>query len=264
MESRKAILVASFGTSYNDTRERTIDRMESDVGSTFGDWTVRRAFTSKMIIRKLEKRDNVKVDYIDEALERLESEGFTEVVVLPFLIMNGVEYDDIIRIVGDYTDRFDKVSISKPLLSSERDFDELTGFIINELLPEARSIGGEDTGLVLMGHGSDHYSNGAFPELQMKLVLNGSNDVFVTTIEGFPRFSDLESIMGDRASPDAVTAPLLLVSGDHANRDMVGEQPSSLKSVLESNGYRVHPLMKGISEYATVRRMFIRHVKEAM
>ena len=51
--SKKAILVVSFGTSYEETREKTIGAIEEDFRRAFPDFEVRRAFTSGMIIRKL-------------------------------------------------------------------------------------------------------------------------------------------------------------------------------------------------------------------
>ena len=50
--SKKAILVVSFGTSYEETREKTIGAIEEDFRRAFPDFEVRRAFTSGMIIRK--------------------------------------------------------------------------------------------------------------------------------------------------------------------------------------------------------------------
>ena len=48
--NKKAILVVSFGTSYAQTREKTIGAIEEDFRSAFPEYTIRRAFTSKMII----------------------------------------------------------------------------------------------------------------------------------------------------------------------------------------------------------------------
>ena len=56
--SKKAILVISFGTSYNENREQTIVPTEKAIAEAFPDRELRRAWTSKMIIAKLKKRDN--------------------------------------------------------------------------------------------------------------------------------------------------------------------------------------------------------------
>ena len=56
---KKSILVVSFGTSYNDSRERNIDAIEQTIAAAFPEYEVRRAFTSQVIIDKLKKRDHI-------------------------------------------------------------------------------------------------------------------------------------------------------------------------------------------------------------
>ena len=51
--NQKALLVVSFGTSYEETRKKTIDKIEEDLAASFPDRRLYRAWTSKMIIKKL-------------------------------------------------------------------------------------------------------------------------------------------------------------------------------------------------------------------
>ena len=67
-ESKPAVLVVSFGTSYNDTREATIGAVEKKIEEKFPDYDVRRAFTSQTIIDKLKERDNIEIDNVDTCL----------------------------------------------------------------------------------------------------------------------------------------------------------------------------------------------------
>ena len=76
---KKAILAVSFGTTYHDTLEKNIAAIEADLAAAFPDRTLRRAFTSGMIIRRLKERDGLAIDNVTEALERLEAEGFEDV-----------------------------------------------------------------------------------------------------------------------------------------------------------------------------------------
>ena len=46
----KELLVVSFGTSFNDSRRMTIGGIERALQRAFPDWSVRRAFTSQIII----------------------------------------------------------------------------------------------------------------------------------------------------------------------------------------------------------------------
>ena len=55
--SHKAILVVSFGTSYEDARKATIERIENDIIAAFPEYRIDRAWTSRMILSILKKRD---------------------------------------------------------------------------------------------------------------------------------------------------------------------------------------------------------------
>lgn len=264
MTGRKAILVVSFGTSYNETRERTIDRIESRIAEEHPGWDVRRAFTSKMIIRKLEKRDGVKVDYVTDAMDRLITDGYRTVLVQPTHIMNGKEYDDVARIVHDYAPYFDEVSLGTPLLTSEEDYDMVVDAIADSMSKEAEELMGKGTAVVLMGHGTEHYANSAYSQLQMKLMMNGHGNVFVTTVEGFPGFDDTITMLKGFGFTKAVLFPFMLVCGDHANNDMAGDDEDSLKSALETVGIETRCVLKGLGEYDQFEELFLEHAKAAM
>ena len=53
----KELLVVSFGTSYNDSRRLTIGAIEDALQEAFPNWSVRRAFTSQIIIDHVKERD---------------------------------------------------------------------------------------------------------------------------------------------------------------------------------------------------------------
>ena len=55
------LLVVSFGTSYNDSRRLTIGAIENAMEEAFPDYSVRRGFTSQIIIDHVNKRDGEKM-----------------------------------------------------------------------------------------------------------------------------------------------------------------------------------------------------------
>ena len=257
--SKKAILVTSFGTSYNETREKTIDAIEKQVAEEFPDWEVRRAFTSRMIIKKLKERDGVTIDYVTDAMEKLSSEGFEEVIVQPTHIMNGIEYDDIVRIVSEHVGNISDLRMGQPLLTTNEDYDNVVEAIRSCLLPLA---GGKD--LVLMGHGTPHYANAAYCQLQMKLFGAGIGNVFITTVEGYPEYPDTLRLMDHCGCRDAVLMPFMIVAGDHATNDMAGDDDDTLKSFLSSKGYSVECVIRGLGEFSGFRNLFVQHIRDAM
>ena len=73
---KNAILTVSFGTSHADTREKTIGAIEEEFRRAYPGWEVRRAFTSRMIIRSL-AGEGIQVDTVPQALEKLAAQGLT-------------------------------------------------------------------------------------------------------------------------------------------------------------------------------------------
>ena len=56
---KKGILVASFGTTYISTREKTIGAIEEKIAKAFPDFEVRRAFTSSMVRKRILKNEGI-------------------------------------------------------------------------------------------------------------------------------------------------------------------------------------------------------------
>ena len=61
MRNKDALVVISFGTSHMDTRKKTIEACENTIKKRFPEMDFYRAWTSKMIIKKLKKRDNEEI-----------------------------------------------------------------------------------------------------------------------------------------------------------------------------------------------------------
>ena len=120
---KKAILAVSFGTSYQDTLERTIGAIERQLAAAFPDRSLIRAFTSGMICRKLRERDGIEVPSPAQALEQLLGEGVTDVVIQPTHVINGAEYDKLMAQAAPYRDKFARLAVGKPLLTSVEDYE---------------------------------------------------------------------------------------------------------------------------------------------
>ncbi len=116
------LLVVSFGTSYNDSRRLTIGAIENAMEEAFPDYSVRRGFTSQIIIDHVKSRDGVTIDNVDEALKRAVDNKVKTLVIQPTHLMNGLEYTDLADELAQYSDAFDKVAIGQPLLTSDDDF----------------------------------------------------------------------------------------------------------------------------------------------
>ena len=126
---KKGLLAVSFGTSVNETREKTIDAIERELAAACPDCQLYRAWTSRMIIRKLKQRDQVQIDTVKEAFARMLADGITEVMVQPTHVIKGIENEQMMEEIRSFSEHFEKISVGEPLLSSEEDFRNPTGSV---------------------------------------------------------------------------------------------------------------------------------------
>ena len=254
------LLVLSFGTSYNDSRRLTIGAIEGDLEKAFPDFSVRRGFTANIIIDHVQRRDNILIDDVDAALERAVNNGVKNLVVQPTHLMHGLEYDELVEEVGNYSDAFDQVVFGEPLLSSDDDFARVEKAITEW----TASYDDGETAICFMGHGTEADSNEVYQKMQDLLTKDGYTNYFVGTVEAEPSLDDVLAKVQAGNYKRVVLEPLMVVAGDHANNDMAGDEDGSWKKTFEDAGYEVECLLRGLGENEDIRAIYVDHAKAAI
>ncbi|RBP68419.1 anaerobic cobaltochelatase [Alkalibaculum bacchi] len=256
--NKKALLVVSFGTSYDETRKKTIDQIEMDLSKTFPEHEFRRAWTSQMIMNKIKKRDGIHINNPTEALEKLHSEGYDEVLIQPTHIINGSEYEGLYHDLLNFKDKFKSISIGNPLLTSMEDYKKVA-FAMSTIFPKDT----DDKLILLMGHGSEHHANSAYPCMDYVFNEEGYSNVYIATVEGFPDLDTFFSQTVSNPTKNILLIPFMIVAGDHIQNDLVGDEKDSWKNILLSKGYNVDSIIIGMGEIQEIRDIFIEHAKKA-
>lgn len=251
---QKAILMVSFGTSHEDALEKNIVPIEKQMEEAFPEYRIYRAFTSGMIKNILRKRENYFVCNVTEAMEQMLLDGVEQVIVQPTHIINGIENDKMVSDLMEYTDRFEKVQVGSPLLTSVDDYKKAIHAVMEEVQLE------EDEALVLMGHGTDHHANSAYPTLEYTFHALGYNQVLVGTVEGFPDLRNVMTKLEVGGQKKVTLLPFMVVAGDHAKNDMAGEE-DSWKEKLLIEGYEVKAVIKGLGEMKGIRNIYQEHIE---
>ncbi|WP_371378625.1 sirohydrochlorin cobaltochelatase [Sporomusa aerivorans] len=266
---KKAIVVVSFGTSYPETLKQNIESVEDRIRAAFPDYEVRRAFTSRMVIKRLTERDGVQTDNEIQALERLRNEGYQEVYIQPLHIVAGAEYDKIKRLVSRYAHAqdkaFAKIRLGRPLLyclGQEEHPDDYA--IAVKALAAQLPAADPASAVVMMGHGGIHPANAAYGVLQLKLEDAGLANVFIYTVEGYPSLERIIGKLKEKQVEKVTLMPFMLVAGDHATNDMAGEEEDSAKSQLLAAGFAVDVYLRGLGENSAFQDIYVRHLKEAI
>ena len=258
-ENRKAILVVSFGTSYEATRKVTIEAIEKDIANAYPDYKLYRAWTSKMILAKLKKRDNLHINNVKEAMEEMIADGITDVIIQPTHVINGIENELMKEDALSYRESFHSIRFGTPLLTSEEDNQT----VINAIAEEFSYLSEEEV-LVLMGHGTTHYSNAIYAALDYAFKDKGHPNIFLGTVEAYPSMQSLMKMIKAYAPKKVVLAPFMIVAGDHAKNDMAGDDPESWYSQFVQEGFQVETVLKGLGEYKGIRQLFVKHVADIL
>lgn len=249
------ILAVSFGTTHLDTLDKAIRPTEEALSAAFSDAVIYRAFTSGMVRKRLERKFDIHVDSVAQAMERMRADGVDQAVIQTTLLIPGEEYDLLRREVLANAGGMETV-LGQPLLWDDSD---LTA--IMDILAGAYPLG-EEEALVMMGHGTRHAANDLYTRLDQRMERRGGQMV-LTTVEGTPSFQDAIAKLKARPYRKVQVAPLLLVAGDHAKNDMAGDRPDSLRRCLESEGFQVTCHIRGLGELSAVRERIVRRAKAA-
>lgn len=254
------LLVVSFGTSYNDNRRLTVGAIEEAMEKAFPDYSVRRGFTSQIIIDHVKSRDHVSIDNVKEALDRAVDNGVKKLVIQPTLLMDGLEYTDLVNEVSEYSDAFDQMAVGKPLLTSDDDFKA----VIKAITEATAKYDDGETAICFMGHGTEAESNKVYAKMQDMLTDAGYKNYFVGTVEATPSVEDVLASVQAGNYKKVVMEPLMIVAGDHANNDMAGDEEGSWKTTFKNAGYDVTCLVHGLGEMEPIHQIFVEHAQAAI
>ena len=256
----QAILVVSFGTSFNQNRSETICAVENALAEAFPEYDVRRAFTAQIIIDKLARRDDVIIDNVEQALDRAVADGVKTLVVQPTHLMHGFEYNDLSDALAEYADAFEKLVLAEPLLTTDDDFSR----VADAITAATESYDDGETAICFMGHGTEADSNVVYGQMQEVLTGKEKANYYVGTVEATPSLDDVVAAVKEGSYKKVVLEPLMVVAGDHANNDMAGDDDDTWKSVFEAEGYEVECVLRGLGSFEEVQKLYVEHTQAAI
>lgn len=276
------ILVVSFGTSFNDSRVEDIKGIEDAIQAANPDWSVRRAFTSQIIINHVQARDGEAIDNMDQALARAIENGVKNLIIQPTHLMHGAEYDELMEAVEANQDKFETVKIAEPLLGEVGEDATVINAdkeaVAKAITEESVKAAGYDSldaakedgaAFVFMGHGTSHTAKVSYSQMQSQMGELGYENVFIGTVEGEPEETSCEAVMDavkQAGYKKVILRPLMVVAGDHANNDMAGEEEDSWLSMFRVSGNfdSVDAQVSGLGSIEAIQNIYVEHTAAVM
>lgn len=264
LPNKDAILVMSFGTTFKDTREKTIDATVEAIKAAHPGVKVVTAFTSHIIIDRIKANEGIQYPTPEEALAQLKKEGYTRVAMASFDIIPGIEYDYKNAVYNLHKNDFKKATFGTPLMywqGQEGQEDDITE-TMKALSTQFPKMGKRDAVLVL-AHGTPHPANAYYAVMQARLNELGYENAMIFSVEGWPHLETVIPQLKAKKIKNVTLMPMMMVAGDHANNDMAGDEPDSFKSILQKEGFKVNTYIHGMGENEAVRKLFVERADDA-
>lgn len=279
---RPAIVLAPYG-SLSLHALATYERIRKAYTREFPGTLVRLAFTSRLMIKRLQEKEGITVASPRETLTELHSTGCRSVVVQSLQIVPGEEFHRLTSLVQHLRSQeteldFERLEIGLPLLSGLEDCQR-----VSRVLPalwNGSGWGADSEGekghpqstpdrdpkkeaVLLVGHGTGHPADALY-SLMARILEKDHSNVFLGTMEGFPELSEMVAELESSGARKVRMLPFLLVAGGHAENDIAGTGPESWKSTLAREGFEVAVHLRGLGEAESIVSIFLEHTRSAL
>ena len=264
LPNKDAMVFMSFGTTYKDTRVKTIDATVDAIKAAHPNTKVITAFTSHIIRDRIQQKEGITYPTPEEALAKLKKDGYTRVALASLDVIPGMEYNYDAAVYNLYKNDFKKMTLGTSLMywmGQENQTDQVIE-TLKAVQSQFPKLGKED-GLLIMAHGTPDPSNAYYSVIQDRIHTLGMKNVFIYTVEGTPNLEQVIPQLKLHGIKHVTLMPFMMVAGDHANNDMAGNEPDSHKSILEKEGFKVDTYIHGLGENQNIRNLFVERANEA-
>ena len=265
LPNKDAILVMSFGTTYKETRAKTIDATVEAIKAANPGKKVVVAYTSHIIINRVKKNEGITIPTPEEAVAQLKAAGYTRVAFTSLDIIPGIEYAYKEAVFNQFKDQFKKATLATPLMYYQGQ-EEQPDDVKDVMAAFATQFPAKEKGkaVMIMAHGTPHPANAYYSVMQARLNSLGRDDAIIYSVEGWPHLDTAIEILKAKKIKEVTLMPLMMVAGDHANNDMAGDEDDSHKVILQKEGIKVNTYIHGAGENAKIREQFVARVNAAV
>lgn len=254
----KAVILVSFGTA-NLEAIKILELIEKEVKEELDNrYLVLRVFTSKVLTKILKSKYDIMVLGLQKTLFNLSNEGYDEVIVQPLHIMEGKEYAEMQGVIKEYEYSFKKIRLGRTLLGyKDGELNKACRNLVDSIkegIPKNKHV-------VLVGHGSKTITSEAYGIIENMINEDRTKKVFVGTLEGERNVEYTAARVQRENIDDVILMSLLILPGNHAIRDIAGEE-KSWKTEFARRGIKAEINIESLLQNSSVREIYIDKIKE--
>ncbi|MCE5335528.1 MAG: sirohydrochlorin cobaltochelatase [Desulfobacteraceae bacterium] len=257
--SEKVIALVAFGT-VDPSCVQALEAFEMRVREKYRGVDTRWAYSSKTMRSRMAER-GVAQPSPEMLFASLMDEGYKRAAVLCLHVVPGVEFHELRQNVQRFEGMrggFEKIVVAMPLLSDHADMTRVADILLRKCEPKAPGEGS-----VFVGHGNARHASDAIYAAMNSLMMDRNPRMFVGTVSGHPAPEELIAELKNSGVRSVRLIPLMTVAGNHAKKDMAGDEPGSWKSVLAESGITSEAVFTGLVEDSEVASVWLDHLDRA-
>lgn len=255
---KNGILLVAYGASTLSA-QNALCAFEQQVQAIYPHTAIRWAFTSPAVRRRMEK-NNQKADSLEKALLQMISDKYTSVAIQSLHILAGIEYESMENEIKKIIEgRSIIVEVGHPLLWDQEDVEQTSEALLHSL-PKERL---PEDAIIYVGHGTQHEQEKRYNDLAT-CITHKDPLVLLGTLEGETTMTTILSLLKNKKAKHVWLLPFLSLIGNHAQKDIAGEEKTSWKSVVENEGFTCTPVLKGVVESKEIAIIWLNHLKQAV
>ncbi|HQI54176.1 MAG TPA: sirohydrochlorin cobaltochelatase [Methanothrix soehngenii] len=261
---KTGMLLVPYG-SASSRAMATYEKILALYRKDFPGMPVLLAFTSHLMIKRLQEREGIAIPNIEEGLGKLSCQGCKQVVVQSLQIVPGGEFHRLVSLSRECEkkdadpEKRMKIAIGLPLLSGIEDCRR-----VSKNLPDLwNDIESKKEAVLFAGHGTGHPADAIYTQMA-QVLKKDYGQVLLGTIEGFPGLLEMIDELKLIGAQKVRLRPFLLVAGGHAENDISGPAPDSWKSSLERAGIEVDFHLSALGEIEGIVQILKEHSLKAL
>lgn len=245
---QKAIVAISFGTREPEQKRKCIDACVKAISAAYPSWSVYECFTSNLLRKRLREQGGSKVLSPDELLIALRKQGCQYVILQPLFMMEGKEYDKLLRLRLSFLP-FMQVKVGKPLLRGEEDARE----VLKEVQEKYET---EQSEIVLLGYDQRLKSMKTYEKF-CKEAERTSKKIVVTTLACGEELTRLP------LETKAVwLIPFAIVPSSHLIHTLREEKKIGWQQQMRQQTCKLQVETRGLGHLSCVRKLFLERIEE--
>lgn len=256
-----AIVLAAYGSRHLKAAA-AMNSMIRRAGARWPDVRLEPVVASHHIRRMMEDEGD-DVESLEDVLTRLSDDDVKRVAIQSLHVIPGGGFDKMRHTARKFMKKgaFSRVELGEPLLGAETE-DEMQR-VAEAVKSEFPDDGAPASALLLMAHGSRHHGHSYYQHLDQYLRDHVPH-AHLGAMKLEPSLDTVIKRFRETGIKRVTLQPLMFASGYHVAEDMSGNHDDSWQTRLESEGFEVESVKRGLGEYDAFARIWMDHLSDAM